>query len=118
MNTMYVADGLFVKQNDYFTKILFADILYIEAARSYCDIYVKSKAKPTTITLPMARILEKLPPHLFRQIHRSFVVNINHVDRFIGNTLYCDKKALPISKQYRNSVLSLFIILERGSHTD
>ena len=94
MKQTYVSDGLFVKQNDYFIKILFVDIIYIEASRSYCDIFVKNKSKAITVTFPMGSVKKKLPDDIFLQIHRSFIVNILCVDQFAGNSIYCNKISL------------------------
>lgn len=106
-----VPDGLFVRQNDYFRKIPFADIMWIEASRSYSYIHVTGNSRIIT-THPLIEVKNKLPPEQFIQIHRSFVVNRNFVDKFVGNTLYISKQSLPISRKFRDDVLSRFLFLD------
>lgn len=106
-----VPDGLFVRQNDYFRKIPFADIIWIEASRSYSYIHVAGNSRIIT-THPLVEVKNKLPPEQFIQIHRSFVVNRDFVDKFVGNTLYISKQSLPISRKFRDDVLSRFLFLD------
>ncbi len=104
-------DALFVRQNDYFKKIPFTSIKWIEASRSYSYIYVTDKPRIIT-THPLSDVKNKLAPELFVQIHRSFVVNRNFVDKFVGNMLYIDNQSFPISKKFRKDVLSRFLFLD------
>lgn len=41
----HVCDGIFIKQNSSRVKYLYADILYVEASRSYSDIHFKRGIK-------------------------------------------------------------------------
>lgn len=104
-------DSLFIRQNDYFKKIPFASIMWIEASRSYSYIHVVDKPQIIT-THPLSGVRKKLPPELFIQIHRSFIVNKNFVDKFVGNTLYIGKESFPISKKLRSNVFSHFLFLD------
>ena len=36
-------DGIFIRQNDYFRKYLYRDILYVKACGCYCDLYFRDK---------------------------------------------------------------------------
>ena len=42
-----VADGLFIRQDEYYKKYFYADIVWIEASANYCDIYFKDKSRIT-----------------------------------------------------------------------
>ena len=39
------------------------------------------------------------------RVHRSYIVNINSVDSFIGNMLFIGNCRIPISKSHKNEVL-------------
>lgn len=104
-------DGLFVKQDEYFGKILFTDILWVEASRSYSYIHVSGSSR-VIVTYPMSEVKKKLPPDVFIQVHRSYVVNIRHVDKFIGNALYIGEQSFPISRKFKTEVLDRFLFLD------
>lgn len=106
-----VYDGLFIRQNEYFKKIPFTEILWIEASRSYCYIHTANQAK-FIITYPMSEVKKKLPTELFIQTHRSFLVNKMYVNKFVGNMVYIDNQALPVSRKLKQSVLEQFLFLD------
>lgn len=104
-------DGLFVRQNEYFGKILFADIMWVEASRSYSYIHINGNSR-VIVTFPLSEVKKKLPPDLFIQTHRSYVVNIRYVDKFIGNALYIGKQSFPISRKFKQEVLDRFLFMD------
>lgn len=110
-NSDFNHDGLFVRQNEYFNKILFTDIMWVEASRSYSFIHITGNSR-VIVTYPLSEVKKKLPPNLFIQTHRSYLVNIRHVDKFIGNSLYIGKKSFPISRKFKQEVLGRFLFID------
>lgn len=111
-----IQEGLFVRHNEYFKKVRFTNIKWIEASRSYSYIYTMDMSRIIT-THPLSEVKNKLPPELFIQTSRSFVVNKYYVDKFIGNMLYIGEQSFVISKKYRNEVLSNFLFLDSIKNT-
>lgn len=109
-------DGLYVHDNGYYVKLLFSDILWVEAARSYCCIETAGK-KNYVVTYPLAEVKKKLPSSIFIQTHRSYLVNMNKIDKFIGNVLYVGHKSIPISRKLKKEVLDLFSFLDNIKDT-
>jgi DNA-binding LytR/AlgR family response regulator len=94
---------IFVKQNELMCKILIADILYLEADRNYCQVYTQEKKYLLVNTLK--NMEDKLPTDFFQRIHRSYIVNLNHVNEFNHNHLTVGDKILPMSKDLRAELL-------------
>jgi DNA-binding LytR/AlgR family response regulator len=84
-------------------KIIIADILYLEADRNYCNVCTKSNIYLLVNTL--RNMEDKLPPEQFQRIHRSFIVNVNHVDEVAQNHITVENKILPLSKELRKDLL-------------
>lgn len=59
-------------------NIYYRDIYYIEAFDKYCKIYTANGNIETYSTL--AGLLEKLPNPPFLRCHRSYVVNMSHIN--------------------------------------
>lgn len=110
------SDGFFIRQNDYYNKVLFADIAWIEASRSYSYIHLTDKSS-IVVTYPLSDVKKKLPPELFIQIHRSYLINMKYVNKFIGNMLYIEKQSFPISRKFKQEVLSHFLFLDNIKNT-
>ena len=73
-------------------KIMVADILYIEADRNYSRIFTGIKEFLLSTTLKT--IEEKLSGNLFVRIHRSYLINLAHVDEVAEDHVVISQKAI------------------------
>lgn len=105
-------NGLFIRQKEYYVKIYFDDIVWVEADRSYCYIHTTTRTS-NIVTFPLGDVKRLLPPHIFVQIHRSYIININYVDKFIGNMIFVQGESMSISQKYRAEVMTRLLILEK-----
>ncbi|MDG1101061.1 MAG: LytTR family DNA-binding domain-containing protein [Saprospiraceae bacterium] len=100
---------IFVKADKKLIKVNFDDILYIEGLKDYVIIRHK---EGRVITLHTMKSLEaKLPDHIFKRIHRSYIVNIGAIDAIVGNMIELKEKSqvkhIPIGKNYREELLKV-----------
>lgn len=99
----------FVKADKKLVKVNFEDILYIEGLKDYVIIRQKESR---VITLQTMKSLEaKLPDHMFKRIHRSYIVNLGAIDAVVGNMIELKEKSqvkhIPIGKNYRDELLAV-----------
>lgn len=97
-------DSIYVRRNERMIKIMIKDIYYFEADRNYCKIYAKNKECLLVMTLK--EIDEKLPAEHFLRIHRSFIINLSHVDEVAGTHVVVGRKAIPLSKSLRAELMT------------
>lgn len=97
-------DRVFVKQRDRMIKIYVRDILYAEADRNYCKIYAINKEY--LITLPLKVFEEKLNSPAFLRIHRSYIINLKHIDELSpqNELVSIGGKNLPVSRSLREEL--------------
>lgn len=105
-NTYLLDDRIFVRFKDRMVKIVFDAILFVEADRNYCRIYTQNKEY--LLTMPMKALEDKLPPAQFQRIHRSHIVNIDHVDEVAEGHVIIGAKHLPLSQSLREEFLKRF----------
>lgn len=98
------SDSIYVRRNERMIKIMISDIYYFEADRNYCKIFAKNKECLLVMTLK--EINDRLPPEHFLRIHRSFIVNLSHVDEVAGTHVVIHKKAIPLSKTLRGELMN------------
>lgn len=98
---------IFVKANGKLEKIIFDEILFVEAMENYVAIYLDGKKVITHSTIKS--LLEKLPSKQFIQTHKSYVVGINKVDTIEGNMLHIGQYKVPMSKYLREEVLGQIV---------
>ena len=101
------SEYIFVKADKKLVKVNYSDIVYIEGLKDYVIIRQENSR---VITLQTMKSLEdKLPHHMFRRIHRSYIINVNKINAVVGNMVEIDEKGqtkhLPIGKNYREDLL-------------
>jgi DNA-binding LytR/AlgR family response regulator len=96
-------DYFFVKADYKIVKIIFADILFIEALQKYVRIHTTSERIITLMS--MSQLESALPSEQFIRIHRSHIINIDKIDSIEGNLVHIGKHQLSISKGQREAFL-------------
>jgi len=100
-------EAIFIKCDGVIVKILCEEILFIETAKDYVFIQTRNKKYLTLISL--RQIQESLPLSIFMKVHRSYVVNVQQVDRMEGNLLYLEQHKIKISRQLKKEVYDRII---------
>jgi two-component system, LytTR family, response regulator len=72
------AEAIYVYSEYRMIRIDLNDIQYIETLDDYIRIHLAT-AKPVMTLMTLKKILEKLPPERFQQIHRSYVISMDKV---------------------------------------
>lgn len=101
------ADHIFVKTDGRLEKILFADLLYIEALQNYVMIYTTTRKYIVHLTIKS--LLEQLPADLFIQPHKSWLVAVDKIKSIEGNQLFIGTQAVPLSKYLKEAVLEKIV---------
>jgi len=94
---------LFVRSDRKMIKINIEDIFYIESLNDYLKIHTKEKTIITRETI--SNLEKKLSQSSFIRTHRSFIIAISKIDSYTNEFVELHKKAIPISRSYKESVL-------------
>ena len=97
-------DYLFVKgetKNKYL-RVSYADIRYVEGLNNYVLLHLLHERITTYQSL--RELADSLPQPPFMRVHKSFVVNLDHVRLLDGNSLYVQDKLIPVSDTYREAL--------------
>ena len=93
------------------TKIDCEDILYIESFKHYCSIHGKEVLEVKT---SISELYESLPDG-FLQTHRSYIVNLAHVESIVKEgCLLSDNTVIPISRNSLKKVNEVFMEYIKG----
>jgi len=93
----------YVRANYSLVKIIYEEIQYIEGLDDYIKIHIACQ-EPIVTRITMKNILEKLPPHEFIRIHRSFIVPVKKINSFRKNMVLVAGKELPIGVNYKDAL--------------
>lgn len=101
---------IFVKSNLKNRKVFLNKLKYIEALGDYVKFVLE---KDSFVVLSTMKYFEnQLPPDKFLRIHKSYIVNLEKIERYSSRSIEIDKEQLPLS---RNKKAHLIEALE-ASH--
>ena len=101
---MILKDSLFVRHNGMLIKLRFSEILYLEADGNYTQIYTGDKRYALRNILKTLE--ETLSSHQFARIHKSFLVNLAHIEAINTQSVFIGGKEIPISRSQHNWLLN------------
>ena len=101
--TSTAPDYLFIKVDGRLVKILYEEILFVEAVQNYVTIHTRDKKLLTYLTFHS--IEEFLPDHLFVKTHKSYLVSLAKIESIDGNCLHIAKHVIPISRNLKDDVM-------------
>ncbi|MCS6967733.1 MAG: LytTR family DNA-binding domain-containing protein [Cytophagales bacterium] len=86
------------------------EIEFIEAMSDYVEIYTLTGNRYVVHTT-MKGIEKQLPEHSFMRVHRSFIVNTEHIRSIEDDKVLMPSRKIPIGGSYRDSFLKSLNIL-------
>jgi len=95
---------IFVKSGKQLKKIFLNEILFIESMENYVNVFTTSSKEVVYSTLKL--FSESLPAGQFLQVHRSYVVNIRHIQSIEGNMLHIADYEIPVARNLREQVFN------------
>lgn len=105
-NTL-ATDSIFLKNKEYYCRYMYYEIYTIEASGSYCEVFLsEDRSKKLTLSITLTQLMAFLPLDIFIRTHRSYIVNIHHIERLMGNILYVGNCSIPIGREYKKDVYS------------
>ncbi len=97
------SEYFFVKANRKIVKVVFADLLFVESYGEYVKLYTTDDV---LLALQTTSVMEqKLPEAHFVRIHRSHIINLNHINEVDGNQVTLGRHTLTISKRMRDAFM-------------
>jgi DNA-binding LytR/AlgR family response regulator len=103
--TFLLPDRMFVKVNEKMVRLFFRDILWVEAYDYYCKIVTREREYLVGQTLKKFSESLKNVPALMR-VHRSYVVNLDHVEEISDAHLLVGKQRIPVNKTSKDELIA------------
>ena len=104
MSNSVLKDSIFVKKQHLYYRIQFGDIQFIKADNVYLE--VNTVDKKFLVRSPLKDYLEKLPKTKFYRAHKSYIVNVDHIDAINSKDIMINNNLIPISKDFKEFIIS------------
>lgn len=93
------SETIFLNIDKTLHKIDIYDILYVESDKNYVTVVTKNSRYSYLDSLK--NWIEKLPINHFIQVHKSFIINFEAINKVVGNVVYIKDAKIPIGRAYR-----------------
>ncbi|MGB8194263.1 MAG: LytTR family DNA-binding domain-containing protein [Chitinophagaceae bacterium] len=100
-------DHFFIHVDYSLLKIVFADIMYVEALKDYVRIHLKSSSKHVIARMSMKNMEEELPASQFVRIHKSFIVSTEFITAVRKNSVFIGEREIPIGENYKDAIVRI-----------
>ncbi len=104
-NAVPEKESLFVKDGYNWARVFIKDLLYVKAEDNYLNLV--EAHRQTLIRMTMQEFLNKVSTDSFMRIHKSYAVNVSHVDALQNNSLSIGGEMIPISKTFAGEIRKL-----------
>jgi len=100
-----IDDSFFIREKHELIRVRFRDIRYVEAMDNYVRIHTVQGRHVLSQTLKSVE--RKLQPHHFIRVHRSFLINLLHIDLIAPRHVLLGETEIPVSESQRTRLLEL-----------
>jgi DNA-binding LytR/AlgR family response regulator len=97
------SDYFFIKADNKLVKILFDEVLYVEALQNYVTIHTAARKYMTYLTFKSVE--DYLPTDKFLKVHKSYIVAASKIDSIEGNDIRIGQQHIPISRNQKDEVM-------------
>jgi DNA-binding LytR/AlgR family response regulator len=97
------ADHFYVKCDGKIERVLYNELIYIEAMANYITLYTESKK--LVVYLTIKGIQEKLPAAQFLQVHKSHIINTDKIINIEGNMINLGITRINIGNSFYDDVM-------------
>lgn len=101
------AKELVIKSEGEWIRVYPSEIQFLKSMQNYVLIYMEN-SKPK-IVLQTLKEITALLPSFFTQAHRSYVVNLNAIQKLSDDALYLHNYTIPLSRSRKKAVTDLFV---------
>ena len=99
------SEYIFLKVEYSLVKVLLKEITYIEAYKDYVKVHLVEKPNPLLTLTSMKNMEEMLPSDKFMRIHRSYIINLDHIDSVSRNTVNIGDTNISVSENYKDQFM-------------
>jgi DNA-binding LytR/AlgR family response regulator len=105
-NQIAQKDFMFLKSGYKSVKVNISDITHIEGMKEYI-VFHSLDNKKYMKNERMKNVESELIDRGFIRVHKSFLVSINHITSFYGNTIEINDKEIPVGRSYKEGLKDL-----------
>ncbi|WP_299674251.1 LytTR family DNA-binding domain-containing protein [uncultured Dokdonia sp.] len=96
---------IFVQMNKKYVKVILQHVQYVESIKDYLKIHTTTET--LVIKERISHFIEQLPGDQFLRVHRSYIVNRDHITAFTQQDIEIGRLEIPIGGKYKEHVIGI-----------
>ncbi len=93
----------FVKCDGKIEKVLYSELIYVEAMLNYVLLHTDSRKLMVYLTIKS--IAEQLPAGMFLKVHKSYIINVQKIKSIEGNEVTLTNAKVTISQNFYDAAM-------------
>src|SRR5690348_7859800 len=106
--------SLFIKNDRWYIKLPYSEVLYIEAEKKYIKIVTPKRKYLLLATIGEVEV--QLPASEFCRVHRSFIVSLHSITAFNHELVKLGEKEFPVGRLYKDMLRKMVNVLLTKNH--
>ena len=94
-----IHEWLFIYTEKRYKKISIKELFFVKASGSY--LFVVTENEEYILSHNLSEFERKIQVPQLVRMHRSYIININHIDSFSESSVQINEHTIPIGKSYR-----------------
>ena len=96
---------IFLKVEYQLVKVMVKEIAFVEAYKDYVKVHLTNKPNPLLSLTSMKAMEDMLPQQDFMRVHRSYIINLNHIDSVSRNIVSIGDSQIAVSDHYKDNFM-------------
>ena len=94
---------LVIKEGQFNRSIPYSEIVFFKSDKNYTSINCSS-GKPIVCRESLASLLQRLNNIRFIRVHKSYVVNVQHIQKIRNRIIIVGEQEIPLGRTYRDNI--------------
>lgn len=93
---------IFLKVNKEMVRLKFSDVYLVEGLKNY--VRIRTTGKDLIVYHTLSYIEDKFPARLFKRIHKSYIVNVDKIEKLTSDEVFIQNKPVPVGRMYQDQL--------------
>ena len=107
-NSFFLKDSIFIRKDYLLIKIRFDELKWVKSDGNYLDLFCKDEKH--LVRSSMKNFVQRLPANRFLQVHKSYLVNLEHIRSIDHRNIRIDDELIPIGRAFLDDIKKILDI--------
>ena len=107
-DNFFLKDSIFIRKDYLLVKIRFDDLKWVKSDGNYLELYCTDEKH--LVRSSMKNFVQRLPANRFLQIHKSYLVNLEHIKSIDHRNVRIDDELIPIGRAFLDDIKKILDI--------